>query len=140
MVLLVGLLGFFTWAGVGLGSWLGDLGVRVGEIAADHAPLDTARPGLRGSRPGPRRSHRKGPRGLPTGAAGAAVAAYLANSMLPLNDSLAEFAKALTLLLLPDRRSPGNGIDWSHAAVLAGLDRAVLIGLSLVLFERRDLR
>ena len=138
MVLMVGLLGFFTWAGVGLGSWLGDLGVGVTGIAA--ITLLSTLLGLVfgalalviGAATG------RVPAAV-YGAAGAAVAAYLANAMLPLSEGLADFAKASPFYYYLTGDPLSNGIDWSHAAVLAGL-AAVLVALSVVLFERRDLR
>jgi len=73
------------------------------------------------------------------GAAGAAVVAYLSNAMLPLNDNLADCARLSPFYYYLTGDPLSNGIDWSHAAVLSGLV-VLLIGLSLVLFRRRDLR
>ena len=138
MVLLVSVLGFFTWAGVGLGSWLGGLGVGADRIAAItvlavllglvFGALSLAIGAATGS-----------VRAAAYGAAGAAVAAYLANAMLPLSEALADFARLSPFYYYLTGDPLANGIDWSHAAVLTAV-AAALVLVSLVLFRRRDLR
>ena len=138
MVLLVALLGFFTWAGVGLGSWVGGLGVGVADIAAITV-LATLLGLVFGALALVIGAATGRVRIAAYGAAGAAVVAYLSNAMLPLNDSLADFARLSPFYYYLTGDPLSNGIDWSHAAVLSGLV-VLLIGLSLVLFRRRDLR
>ncbi len=138
MVIMVGLLGWFTWAGVGLGSWLGGLGVGPANIAAItllavllglvFGSLALAIGAVTGR-----------VAAAAYGAAGAGVVAYLANAMLPLSDTLAEFARLSPFYYFLTGDPLSNGIDWLHAAVLAGL-AAALIALSALFFQLRDLR
>jgi ABC-2 type transport system permease protein len=73
------------------------------------------------------------------GTAGAALAFYIVNAFLPLNESLAGFAKWSPFYYYLSSDPLNNGMPWGHAAVLAGL-AAGLIGVSIVSFGRRDLR
>jgi ABC-2 type transport system permease protein len=138
MVALTGLVGIFTVVGVALGSWLGGLGVGLGEIAGTtllatllglvFGSLSLALGAASGRVPL-----------AAYGAAGVAVVAYLTNSMLPLNDSLADFARLSPFYYFLTGDPLANGIDWGHAAVLAGLSGLLLVA-SAALFSRRDLR
>ena len=71
--------------------------------------------------------------------AGLALAFYIVNAFLPLNESLAGLAKWSPFYYYLTADPLNNGMPWGHAAVLAGLT-AGLVGLSAVLFGRRDLR
>ena len=73
------------------------------------------------------------------GTAGLALTFYIANAFLPLSDSLAGFAKWSPFYYYLTADPLNNGMPWGHAAVLTGLTVG-LIGLSIVLFGRRDLR
>jgi ABC-2 type transport system permease protein len=138
MLINVGIAVVLTSIGVALGSWLGDLGVGTTEILATSLMA-----GLLASVFGALAFALGAATGrVPLaafGSAGAAFVAYLANSMLPLSDNLSDFAKLSPFYYYLTGDPLVNGIDWSHALVLGGLT-AGLIALSLVLFNRRDLR
>ncbi len=69
----------------------------------------------------------------------AALAFHLLNAFLPLNDTLAGYAKWSPFYYYLTSDPLTNGMHWGHGAVLAGL-AAALVGLAVVLFQRRDLR
>ena len=73
------------------------------------------------------------------GSIGAALALHLLNAFLPLNDSLAGYARWSPFYYYLTSDPLMNGMRWGHGALLAGLT-AGLIALSVVLFQRRDLR
>ena len=73
------------------------------------------------------------------GTTGMALSFYLLNSFLPLNDGLAGYARWSPFYYYLTSDPLNNGMHWGHAGVLAALTVG-LIGLSIVLFERRDLR
>jgi ABC-2 type transport system permease protein len=130
--------GFVTFAGVALGSAAGGLGLNPGNIAAA-CVLETL-VGLAfgalalalGAATG-----RKAVAIFVTIAAG--VALHLFNGLTVLNGSLSGWAWVTPFHYYLGNDPLNNGMDWSNAAVLAGLSLA-LIGLSLPLFRRRDLR
>ena len=73
------------------------------------------------------------------GAAGAAVVFHLVNSLGALNDAIADLAWLTPFHYYLGNDPLNNGLDWVDAVVLALLS-LILIGLSFVLFERRDIR
>ena len=70
---------------------------------------------------------------------GAALFFHLFNSLGALNDGLADLGWLTPFSYYLGNDPLNNGIDWVDAAVLATLS-AILIGLSFVLFQRRDIR
>lgn len=70
---------------------------------------------------------------------GAALTFHLLNAFLPLSDSLAGYARWSPFYYYLTSDPLRNGMHWGHAAVLV-LVTAILIALSVVFFERRDLR
>jgi len=138
MVYAAAIVGFLTFAGVALGSLLAGLGMSIGNLAATSALMTLL--GLA-----------FGALALALGAAtgrvkiaiygtvGIGLAFYLLNSMLPLSDGLAGYAKWTPFYYFLGSDPLANGMDWIHAGVLATITVA-LIGLAVVLFERRDIK
>ena len=73
------------------------------------------------------------------GAIGVTLVAFFAFSFLPLAESLAVYAKWSPFHFYLGSDPLTNGMPWGNAAVLAGIFIG-LIGLSIPLFQRRDLR
>jgi ABC-2 type transport system permease protein len=73
------------------------------------------------------------------GSIGAALALYLFNAFLPLSTALAGYARWSPFYYYLTSDPLNNGMPWGHGAVLAVLFGA-LVALSVVLFDRRDLR
>ena len=138
MVLFAFAVGFATFAGVALGSLIADLGMSIGNIAAT-ATLQVL-VGLVFGSLALALSAGTGRTSVSIfGAAGAAVVFHLINSFGVLNDTIADLAWLTPFHYYLGNDPLNNGMDWVDAAVLAVLS-AVLIGLSFVLFERRDIR
>ncbi|MDE2993111.1 MAG: ABC transporter permease subunit, partial [Chloroflexota bacterium] len=138
MTLYAFAVGFATFAGVALGSLLADLGMDIGHIAAT-CLLQT----LLGLAFGALALILSAGTGRTRIAVfvtiGAALVLHLFNGFAVLNESMAEVAQWLPFYYYLGNDPLNNGLDWSHAAILAGL-AVVLIALSVLLFERRDLR
>ncbi len=138
MVLLVAIVGVATFAGVTIGSLLGNLGLDVGNIAAICllvTLLGLVFGGLAlalGAATGRARI-------ATFGTVGAALVLYLAQALLPLNDSLAGLARLTPFYYYLESDPLANGMNWAHAGVLAAA-AAVLVSASVWLFQRRDLR
>ena len=138
MVYAAIVVGFLTFAGVALGSLLGGLGMSMVNLAATSALMTLL--GLV-----------FGALALALGAAtgrvktaiygtvGAGLAFYLLNSMLPLSDGLAGYAKWTPFYYFLGSDPLMNGMDWIHAGVLVAITVA-LVALAVVLFDRRDIR
>lgn len=138
MVLLVVIVGFATFAGVAAGSWLGNLGIDTGNIAAI-CLLVTLLGLVFGGLALALGAATGRPRIATFGTVGAALVLYLAETLLPLSDSLSGLARFTPFYYYLENDPLANGLDWSHAAVLLAT-AAVLIAASVWLFERRDLR
>ncbi len=138
MVLYAVVVGFATWAGVVVGSLLGNLGMSVGNIGATcllvtllglvYGALALALGAATGRT-----------RIATFGAVGLALVAFVANGLLPFNESLSGLVKWQPFYYYLSSDPLMNGMNWGHGAVLTGLTVA-LIALSVVLFQRRDLR
>ena len=70
---------------------------------------------------------------------GVALILYVLNALLPFNDALVGWAKVSPFYYYLSSDPLMNGMDWAHGAVLTGLT-VILVGIALVLFQRRDLR
>jgi ABC-2 type transport system permease protein len=138
MILLVAVTGLVTFAATVAGSFIGGLGMDIGNIAAISllaALLALLVGGLAlflGAISGRVST-------AVQGAAGIAIVAYLLNSFLPLNESLAGLARISPFYYYLGADPLTNGLEWSHAALLAGLF-IVLVALAVVAFGRRDIR
>jgi ABC-2 type transport system permease protein len=138
MMLFAFLVGFVTFAGVALGSVLGGLGIDTGHIAAT-CLLQTL-VGLVFGALALALSAGTGRKNVAIfGAVGAGICLHVLNGLAELNETMANWAKLSPFYYYLGNDPLNNGMDWSHAAVLAGIVIA-LIALSLVLFQRRDLR
>ncbi len=138
MVLYAVLVGFVTFAGVSIGSLIPDLGMSIGNIAAT-AMLQTL-VGLVFGSLALALSAATGRTSIAIyGAIGAALFFHLFNSLGALNDGLADLGWLTPFSYYLGNDPLNNGMNWGDAAVLAVLS-AILIGLSFVLFQRRDIR
>ncbi len=138
MVLFGIAVGVATFAGVALGSVLGDLGMSVGNIAATTTLQVLV--GLVFGALALALSAGTGRAGVAiTGAAGAALVLHLLTSLANISGALSavEWLSPFNYYLGSDPLI--NGMDWGDAAALA-VPVIILIGVSLVLFQRRDIR
>ena len=138
MVLYGFVVGLATFAGVAGGSLLGGLGMDIGNIAATSllvTLLGIAFGALSlalGAGTGRTRV-------AVYGTVGAALGFHILNAFAPYSDSLAGLAEWSPFYYYLGSDPLINGMHWGHAAVLTGLT-VLLIGLAVVLFQRRDLR
>jgi ABC-2 type transport system permease protein len=138
MVVYAIAVGFSTFLGVWLGSVLGGLGINVGNIAA--TSLLATLVGLVFGTLALALSAATGRvRVAIFGTVGAALVFHLVNSFASLNDSLAGWARVSPFSYYLNTHPLQNGMDWGNGAILAGLT-VVLVALSVVMFQRRDLR
>ncbi len=138
MVVFAVVVGGATFAGTALGAVLAGLDVSVANLAATSAlvtllglvfgALALALGAVTG----------RVPVAL-YGAAGAALALYLLNAFLPLNDSLAGWAKLSPFYYYLSADPLNSGMPWGHAAVLLALAVAIM-AVAVPAFSRRDLR
>jgi ABC-2 type transport system permease protein len=138
MVVYAVAVGFFTFAGVWLGSVIGGLGMDVGNIAATSF-LATLVGLVFGTLSLVLSAATGRTRIAVFGTAGAALVFHLVNSFASLNDTLAGWARVSPFSYYLNTHPLENGMDWGNGAILAGLT-VVLLVLSVVLFQRRDLR
>ncbi|MBN1425189.1 hypothetical protein JXA88_11600 [Candidatus Fermentibacteria bacterium] len=73
------------------------------------------------------------------GAVGAGLVLHVLNGLAELNDTIAGWARTSPFHYYLGNDPLNNGMDWINAGVLAGII-IMLIALSVVLFQRRDLR
>ncbi len=130
--------GFATFAGVWLGSLAGGLGIDPLNIAAASA-LGTLVGLVFGSLALALSAATGRVRVAVFGTVGAALVFHLVNSFASLNDTLAGWAHVSPFSYYLNTHPLENGMDWGNAAILAGLT-IVLLAVSVVLFQRRDLR
>lgn len=138
MVLYGLAVGFATFAGVAVGSLVGGLGMDMGNIAATSLLVTLL--GLVFGALALALSAGTGRVPVATyGAVGVALVLFLLNAFLPLNNRLAGYAKWSPFYYYLSSDPLNNGMHWGHGALLAGLT-AALIGVSILVFRRRDLR
>jgi ABC-2 type transport system permease protein len=138
MILYGMAVGLATFAGVAVGSLLGNLRMSVGNIGATCLLLTLL--GLvyggvalaLGAATGRMRIATFGTTGL-------ALIAFVANGLLPFSENLSGLVKWQPFYYYLSSDPLMNGMNWGHGAILAGLT-AILIALSILLFQRRDLR
>ncbi|MCJ7780371.1 MAG: ABC transporter permease, partial [Acidimicrobiia bacterium] len=130
--------GFSTFAGVAVGSLLGGLGMDVGNIAATSLLVTLV--GLVFGAFALALSAATGRVNVAVyGTVGVALILFVLNALLPFNDRLVGYAKVSPFYYYLTSDPLMNGMSWSHGAVLTALT-IILIVLSVVLFQRRDLR
>jgi len=138
MVFAAFVVGFLTFAGVALGSLLGGLDMSMWNLAATSALMTLL--GLAFGALALALSAATGRVRIAIyGTIGAGLLFYLLNSMLPLSDDLAGYAKWTPFYYFLGSDPLANGMNWIHAGVLAAITVA-LIALAVVLFERRDIK
>ena len=138
MIVLGTAVGVAAFLGVAIGSAIAGLGMNMANIAATsllatllgltYGALALALSALTGRL-----------RLAIFGAAGAAAVFHIANAFLTINERTARFAEWTPNFYYLGDDPLINGMSWSNAGVFALLT-AVLIGASVLLFERRDLR
>ncbi|MGI9529225.1 MAG: ABC transporter permease subunit, partial [Acidimicrobiia bacterium] len=138
MILYAIVVGAISFIGVALGSLIGNLGMDLSYVAAACA-LAT----LVGLVFGGLALALGGATGRTSvaiyGSVGVAVLTYIANGFLPLNDNTEAWARLTPFHYYLSSDPLNTGMDWGHAAVLAGLFLVTLVA-AIVLFDRRDLR
>ena len=138
MVICAFAVGFATFAGVAFGSLLGGLGMSTGNIAA--ASLLVVLLGLVFGALALALSAATGRvRVAVFGSIGVTAVFYMVDSFLPLSQSAAGYARLSPFYYYLSSDPLLTGMHWGHGALLAGLSVG-LIALSVVLFQRRDLR
>jgi ABC-2 type transport system permease protein len=138
--MLVGALvvGFATFAGVALGSMIGGLGMSMANVAATCLLLTLL--GLVFGALALALSAGTGrPRFATFATVGIAIVLFVLNAFLPFSDSLAGLAKATPFYYYLTSDPLIKGMQWGHGAILTSVFVG-LIALSVVLFQRRDLR
>ncbi len=138
MVLFSIAIGIATWAGVSLGSAVGSLDMSVGNIAA--TTLLSTLVGLTFGSLALLLSAATGrTRVAIFGAVGAGIVAHVLNSLATINEDLAGVAQISPFYYYLNTDPLMTGMDWGNGAILLGIS-VVLIGLAVVMFQRRDLR
>ena len=138
MALFGAVVGVATFAGVSLGSVLGGLGMSIGNIAATSALQVLV--GLVFGALALALGAGVGRTSVALiGSAGAALAFHLLTSLVAINDGLSGIAWLSPFHYYLGSDPLNTGMDWGNAVVLLSLS-VILFGLSIVLFQRRDLR
>jgi ABC-2 type transport system permease protein len=138
MVVYAVAVGVATFAGVALGSVLGRLGMSTGNIAATSL-LVTLLGLVFGALSLALSAALGRVRVAVYATIGVALTCYVLNAFLPLSDSVAGLAKWTPFYYFLASDPLNNGMHWGHGALLAAL-AAILVAISVVLFQRRDLR
>ncbi len=138
MVVYAIAVGFSTFFGVWLGSLIGGLGLDVGNIAATSF-LATLVGLVFGALALALSAATGRVRVAVFGSVGVALVFHLVNSFASLNDTLAGWARVSPFSYYLSTHPLQNGMDWGNGAILAGLT-IVLVAVSVVMFQRRDLR
>ena len=138
MVLFGAAVGVATFAGVSLGSVLGNLGMSIGNLAAT-ATLQVL-VGLVFGTFALTLGAGVGRTSVAIyGAAGTALVFHLLTSLTMINDGLAGIAWLSPFNYYLTSDPLNTGMHWGNAVVLLALS-VVLFGLALALFQRRDVR
>jgi ABC-2 type transport system permease protein len=138
MVVCAITIGFATFTGVWFGSLLGGLGMNPGNIAATCLLVTLL--GLVFGALALAISAATGRGNVAVfGSIGVAFVSYLASSFLPLSENMAGLAKWSPYYYYLSSDPLLTGMDWSHGAIFLGLTLG-LVALSVVLFQRRDIR
>ncbi len=130
--------GFLTFAGVALGALVGGLDMSMGNIAATCVLMTLL--GLVFGATALALSAATGRVKVATyGVIGLALVFWLLNTMLPLSDGLAGYAKWSPFYYFLGSDPLVNGMHWGHLGILAAIV-AALVALAVVLFNGRDIR
>jgi len=132
------IVGVLTFTGVALGSVLGRLGMSMGNLAATCVLMTLL--GLVFGATALVLSAAIGKVKVATyGMVGLSLAFFLLNSMLPLSDDLAGYARWTPFYYFLGSDPLMNGMNWAHAGVLAAITVGLVL-LAVMLFDRRDIR
>lgn len=138
MVLFSVLVGLATFTGVTVGILIPNLRMDIGNIAA--ACVLQTLVGLVFGALALTLSASTGKKNVAIwGAVGAALAFHVFTALTQLNDTLADWAGISPFHYYSGNDPLNNGLDWGNAAVLAAIF-LVLIALSVVFFQRRDIK
>lgn len=138
LVVMAVVMGVATFAGVMVGSLIGGLALSPGNVAAASGQ-GVALGILLGMAALTGGAATGKPRLAIYGGAGLGLLGLVANMFLPINESLAGWARLSPFYYYLDNQPLTNGLSWPNTLVLLGASS--LLGLaSVVLFERRDLR
>jgi ABC-2 type transport system permease protein len=138
MALAGSVVGLFTWLGVGAGSAISGLGmsfIRVGATSLLMTLLGLLFGALAlaiGAATGRVRV-------AVYGTIGTALGLYLVDSLAPLSDAFAGYARWSPFHYFLGSSPLTSALEWSDVAVLAGLS-ALVLAVAVVVFDRRDLR
>jgi len=138
MTVYAAVVGAATFAGVTIGSMIAGLDMAIEGIAA--ASLLVTLLGLVFGALALALSAASGRARIAVyGTVSGALASHLANSFLPLDDSLAGYARWTPHYYYLSSDPLTNGVSWAHATVLA-VSTVLLIALAVAAFDHRDLR
>lgn len=130
--------GFATIVGISLGNLVGSLGMDYGRIAATGLLLAGLGMVLGAAAFLGAAATGRTQFALGTGI-GVAVLGWGANSFLPVNPDLANWAKASPFYYVLGENPLDAGMNWAHLGLLAG-GAAVLVSIGMMTYRRRDLR
>lgn len=138
MVLYASIVGVAAFAGTALGSALANLDISTWNIAATCLLLTLI--GIAGGALALAIGSGTGRKGAAVwGATGAMVGLHMLNSIGSVSDDLSALQKLSPFYYYLGGDPLNAGLDWTHAAVLAAIAIA-LVGVSVPLFQRRDIR
>ncbi|MDA3936241.1 MAG: ABC transporter permease subunit [Actinomycetota bacterium] len=138
MVVFAAVVGVAAFLGTWGGVLIGDMGIPVENIAAVCILLTLL--GIAGGALALAIGAATGRKSAAIwGAAGTAITLHLLNSLGMMSDSLAGVQKLSPFYYYLGSDPLNNGMDWSHAAILAVI-AAVLFVAAIPLFQRRDIR
>lgn len=138
MVLYASIVGAVSFAGTVLGSALADLGMSTWNIAATCILLTLL--GIVGGALALAIGSGTGRKVAAVwGATGVMVGMHVLNSIGSISDKMAGISKLSPFYYYLGGDPLNNGLDWAHVVVLVAA-AVVLVGVSLPLFQRRDVR
>jgi len=138
MVICAVVMGIATFAGVVAGALLGGLDMNIANLAAT-CLLVTLLGLVFGALALALDAATGNGRVAVFGSIGIALVSYITSSFLPLSENLAGFAKWSPYYYFLGSDPLVMGMNWGHGAILIGITLG-LIAISVVLFQRRDLR
>jgi ABC-2 type transport system permease protein len=138
MVLYAVIVGIVAFVGTWLGTLVGDMDLPWQNIAAICVLLVLI--GIAGGALALAIGSATGRRGIAIwGAVGVALVMHVLNAFGNMSDVLADVQKLSPFYYYLGGDPLNDGLDWTHAAVLAAI-AVVLIAVSIPLFQRRDVR
>jgi len=137
MVIAIMIIGFVVWVSMTLGIMLVDMGISLFRVA--EVTLSALLLGLLYGTFALFVGATKGSRSLSIGVSSAVgIAGYLVNVLFPIVDRLEPFQKLSPFYYYMGADPLSNGLDFTHVGLLI-VATAILLPLSIVMFERRDI-